>query len=56
MIELDKYEKDWILLIKGHYEDRYPPSKTWTGTLKPMFEEVYALEYPDWEILTYDRF
>ena len=42
MIQLSKYEKDWILLIKGHYTDRYPSSNTWTGTLKPMFEEVYG--------------
>ena len=42
MIQLDKYEKDWILLLKGHYADRYPSSNTWTGTLKPMFEEVYG--------------
>ena len=42
MIELDKYEKDWILLIKGHYTDRYPSKNTWTATLKPMFEEVYG--------------
>ena len=43
MIQLDKYEKDWILLIKGHYKDKYPlNAKNWTDSLKPMFEEVYG--------------
>jgi hypothetical protein len=43
MIELDKYEKNWILLIKGHFNDKYPTNaKNWTSTLKPMFEEVYG--------------
>ena len=43
MIELDKYERNWILLIKGHFDDKYPVNaKNWTDTLKPMFEEVYG--------------
>ena len=43
MIELNKYEKNWILLIKGHFKDKHPVNaKNWTDTLKPMFEEVYG--------------
>lgn len=44
-IELDKYEKKWIKLIKGHY--RKDPAyaykgNEWTDILKPMFDEMYG--------------
>ena len=43
MIQLDKYERNWILLIKGHFKDKYPVNANkWTDTLKSMFEEVYG--------------
>lgn len=42
MIKLDKYEKQWILLIKGQLNDKYPYTGTWTETLKPLFIEIYG--------------
>lgn len=42
MIKLDKYEKQWILLIKGQLSDKYPYTGTWTETLKPLFIEIYG--------------
>ena len=46
MIELDKYEKQWILLCKGHLNDKYPPRDSWVQTLKPLFLEIYGWD-PD---------
>jgi len=42
MIELDKYEKQWILLCKGRLQERYPFKDKWSQTLKPLFIEIYA--------------
>lgn len=42
MIQLNKYEKQWIKLIKMHYKDKYPVASNWINTLKPMFEEIYG--------------
>lgn len=43
MIVLDKYEKQWILLIKGQLKDKYPyTGGTWVETLKPLFTEIYG--------------
>ena len=46
-IELSEQERDWIRLIKGHYNDRYDVrASSWVNTLKPMFKEVYGWD-PD---------
>jgi hypothetical protein len=43
LIVLDKYETQWIKLIKCGYKDKYPiNTKNWIDTLKPMFEETYG--------------
>lgn len=46
MIELDKYEKQWILLIKGHLQNKYPFTGNWVDNLKPLFKEIYGWD-PD---------
>lgn len=46
MIELNKYEKNWIKLCKGHFKDKYPFQGSWVLTLKPLFIEVYGWD-PD---------
>lgn len=42
MIQLDKYEKQWILLIKGQLQEKYPFTGEWTENLKPLFIEIYG--------------
>jgi len=42
MIALTKYEKQWILLCKGHYKEKYPYKGSWVRTLKPLFTEIYG--------------
>jgi hypothetical protein len=42
MIQLDKNEKQWILLIKGQLEEKYPFKDKWVETLKPLFVETYG--------------
>lgn len=42
MIELNKYEKKWILLCKGHFKTKYPYQGSWVKTLKPLFTEIYG--------------
>ena len=42
MIQLDQYEKQWILLIKGKLQDKYPFKGRWIDTLKPLFIEIYG--------------
>ena len=45
LIELTKYEKQWILLCKGHYKDIYRTNASnWIDTLKPLFEEIYGYD------------
>jgi len=46
MIELTKYETQWIKLIKGHDQDKYPLTGYWHNTLKPLFVEIYGWD-PD---------
>lgn len=42
-IPLTNYEKKWILLCKGHFNDKYEINATnWIDSLKPMFEEIYG--------------
>jgi len=42
MIQLDKYEKQWILLIKGQLQEKYPYKGKWVETLKSLFTEIYG--------------
>lgn len=42
MIQLDKYEKQLILLIKGQLQEKYPYKGRWVDTLKPLFIEIYG--------------
>jgi len=42
MIILDKYEKQWILLIKGQLLEKYPHTGKWVENLKPLFTEIYG--------------
>lgn len=42
MIQLDKYEKQWILLIKGQLQEKYPFTGEWPENLKPLFIEIYG--------------
>ena len=42
MIQLDQYEKQWILLIKGQLQEKYPFKGRWIETLKPLFTEIYG--------------
>jgi hypothetical protein len=42
MIQLDQYEKQWILLCKGHLQEKYPFTGEWYNTLKPLFIEIYG--------------
>ena len=46
MIKLSKYDIQWIKLIKGHYQEKYPFTGRWHNTLKPLFEKIYGWE-PD---------
>ena len=46
MIQLDQYEKQWILLCKGHLKEKYPSKGYWHETLKPLFTEIYGWD-PD---------
>ena len=46
MIELTKYEKQWIKICKGHYKSKYPSQGSWVLTLKPLFVEIYGWD-PD---------
>ena len=42
-IQLTEQEIQWIKLLKGHYEGKYPHTgHEWTDVLKPMFEEIYG--------------
>lgn len=41
MIEIDKHEKQWVLLIKGRH-DKYPTKGKWVNILKPLFTEIYG--------------
>jgi hypothetical protein len=45
MIELNKYEKLWILLIKNQLKE-YPLTGKWTENLKPLFIKIYGW-YPN---------
>jgi len=42
MIQLDKYEKQWILLCKGQLKEKYPFKGQWIEILKPLFTEIYG--------------
>jgi hypothetical protein len=42
MIELSVPEKKWILLCKGHLQEKYPFTGKWVNTLKPLFVETYG--------------
>jgi hypothetical protein len=42
MIELDKYEKQWVLICKGHLKEQYPYTGYWHNTLKPLFFDIYG--------------
>ena len=42
MIELDKYEKQWILFCKGQLRGKYSYKGNWVESLKPMFTEIYG--------------
>jgi len=61
MIKLDKYEKNWIKLCKGHFKDKYPFQGSWVLTLKPLFTEVYGWDpdegnnYPDYLNCIFNR-
>jgi len=46
MIELNKYEKQWIKICKGHYKEKYPFQGSWVLTLKPLFVNIYGWD-PD---------
>lgn len=46
MIHLNKYEKQWILLLKGKLEEKYPRKGTYIETLKPLFKDIYGWD-PD---------
>ena len=46
MIKLDKYDKQLILLCKGHLTDKYPLTGKWENTIKPWYFEVYGVN-PD---------
>lgn len=45
-IQLNKYEKQWIKICKGHYKEQYPHQGHWHLTLKPLFIEIYGWD-PD---------
>ena len=41
-IQLDKYERQWILLCKGHFKDKYGTNaKNWIDSLRPLHAEIY---------------
>ena len=42
MIEIDKYDKELILLCKGHLKDQFPFTGNWHTTLIPWFTKVYG--------------
>jgi hypothetical protein len=42
MIQLDSYEKQWVLMCKGHFKDKYPYRGRWHETLKPLFTQIYG--------------
>ena len=42
LIELNKYEVQWIKLCKFHYKDKYSYQGSWIETLKPLFTEIYG--------------
>lgn len=42
MIHLEKTEKQWIKLCKGHYKEKYPFTGSWVNNLKPLFTETYG--------------
>ena len=48
MIELYKYDKQWILLTKGQLQDKYPFKGKWINTLKPLFTEIYGWDPDDY--------
>jgi hypothetical protein len=52
MIKLNKYQKDLIKLIKGHYNNEYPFTGEWHDTIKPLFEKHYGWN-PDEQIHDY---
>lgn len=53
MIQLDKGEKQWINLLKNRLNDKYPFTKDWITTIKPMFTELYGWN-PDEDNNYYD--
>ena len=42
MIQLDKNEKQWILICKGQLKEKYPYTGYWHNTLKPLWTEIYG--------------
>jgi len=43
MIELNQFEKQWILFVKGQLKDKYPNTKgQWVDVLKPLFIDIYG--------------
>jgi hypothetical protein len=46
MIELNKHDKQLILLCKGHLQKQYPFKGEWTETLKPIFRDYWGWD-PD---------
>lgn len=42
MINLSKFEKQWIKICKGHFKSKYPYTGSWVNTLKPLFTEIYG--------------
>jgi hypothetical protein len=42
MINLTDNEKKYILLCKGHFQEKYPFTGKWHKTLKPLFIEIYG--------------
>lgn len=44
LIELDRIDKQLVLLSKGHMESKYPFNETWVKTLIPFYNDHYALD------------
>jgi hypothetical protein len=43
MIELNQFEKQWILFCKGQLKDKYTYTKgKWVDVLKPLFIDIYG--------------
>jgi hypothetical protein len=41
-VELSVSERRIIKFAKLHYGDKYPKTGEWTGTFKPLFQEIYG--------------